>query len=117
MTTRPGRLEGKVALVTRGGYGFGAGIVSKFVEEGAKVLVVDHSVNNGKEVAEEQPKGTAVFCRADVTQEADWKRAVEKAVETFGHLDIIVNNAGAVHRMMVRPPSSRALLYLQELAN
>lgn len=108
MAARAGRLEGKVALVTRGGYGFGAGIVSKFIEEGAKVLIVDHSVSHGKEVAAEHSKGTAVFCRADPTKAEDWKKAVDTAVQTFGHLDIVVNHAGAVHRMMVRPTSNTA---------
>lgn len=102
MATHRGRLEGKVALVSRGGYGFGAGIVDKFVEEGAQVLVMDHSVTNGTEVAQAHGKGKAAFCHADATKEEDWKKAVEACIKAFGKVDMVVNHAGAVHRMLVR---------------
>ncbi|KAJ9623908.1 hypothetical protein H2203_005354 [Taxawa tesnikishii (nom. ined.)] len=96
--SRPGRLENKVAIVTGGGFGFGAGIVEKFVEEGARVLVVDINTENGQKVAGAQPKGSAVFCQADASREEDWKNAVEKCVSELGGLDIVCNNAGVVHR-------------------
>lgn len=108
-STWTGRLEGKVALVTSGGYGFGAGIVENFIEEGARVLVVDHSISHGQEVAQSQPKSTAVFCHADITKTEDWKRAVDHAVQCFGKLDVVVNNVGAVHRMMVVPTAPISL--------
>lgn len=110
MAAHKGRLEGKVAIVTRGGYGFGAGIVDKFVEEGARVLIVDHNVDAGKDVLQGQPKGSAAFCHADVSKEKDWKRVIEAAVTAFGKLDIIVNNAGAVHKMQVSPKHPSTLL-------
>ncbi|KAF2180285.1 oxidoreductase [Zopfia rhizophila CBS 207.26] len=87
-----GKLPGKVALITGGGQGFGAGIVKKFAEEGAKVLVVDVNENTGQKVTSENPGST--FLRGDVTCQADWKKALDTAISMYGKLDIVVNNAG-----------------------
>ncbi|KIX09131.1 uncharacterized protein Z518_00209 [Rhinocladiella mackenziei CBS 650.93] len=89
-----GRLEGKVAIVTGGGSGFGAGIATKFVQEGAKVLICDLSQENGTSVA--QSLGCE-FQVANVTQRSDWESLLKKAIDSFGGLDIIVNNAGATY--------------------
>ncbi|KAB8338721.1 hypothetical protein FH972_021666 [Carpinus fangiana] len=110
--TANGRLAGKVAIVTGGGYGFGAGIVEKFVEEGARVLVVDNKVSRGQEVAKEQPRHMASFCHADVTQSEDWVTILATVNEQFGRLDIVVNNAGAVHKMAVSFPSPPFLVLI-----
>lgn len=96
-----GRLENKIALITGGGLGLGEGIARKFVEEGAKVLIVDINAQNGQKVADSLPQHTAVFCEGDVTKEADWERAVKVTIERLGGLDIVVNNAGVVHRSAV----------------
>ncbi|KAI1363508.1 3-oxoacyl-reductase [Xylaria arbuscula] len=88
------RLEGKVAIVTGGASGFGKGIAAKFVEEGAKVLIADLSEEAGKGVAKEL--GCA-FAIGDVTKREDWERLLKEAIENFGKLDIVVNNAGAAY--------------------
>jgi len=87
-----GKLSGKVAIVTGGSQGFGAGIVKKFVEEGARVVIVDINEQAGQRVAGENPG--AIFLYGDVTCQADWEKALETAVTKFGKLDIVVNNAG-----------------------
>jgi 3-oxoacyl-[acyl-carrier protein] reductase len=91
-----GRLEGKVAVVTGGGSGFGAGIAAKFVAEGAKVVIADISEANGAAVAQRLgPAAHAV--RADVARAADVRAMVEASVQRFGGLHVLVNNAGMGH--------------------
>jgi 3-oxoacyl-[acyl-carrier protein] reductase len=85
------RLKNKVAIVTGAGSGFGVGIAKRFVEEGAKVFVVDIDEKNGMKVAKELD---APFIQADVTRSADWARLIAAA----GGLNIVVNNAGWTHR-------------------
>lgn len=97
------RLAGKVAIVTGAGFGFGEAITKKFIQEGAKVLLVDINAENGERVAAAQPQGTAVFVQGDVSVEADWQKAVDRALSEFGKFDIVVNNAGVVNKAIVRP--------------
>jgi len=85
------RLKDKVAIVTGGASGFGAGIAKRFAEEGAKVVVNDIS-SNGEKIAREVG---GRFVQADVTQAADWVKLVREAGPD---LSIVVNNAGWTHR-------------------
>lgn len=96
------RLRGKAAIVTGGGSGFGAGIVRRFVQEGARVLVADLDADAAARVAADSGAGPgrALPCRADVSVDADVAAMVDQAVAAFGRLDIIVNNAGFTHRNM-----------------
>ena len=89
------RLQGKVAIITGAGSGFGEGIARRFAEEGAKVVVNDIVEAAARRVASEIG-GTAVV--ADVSRDADVKRLVESTVASLGRLDIVVNNAGTTHR-------------------
>jgi len=91
-----GRLAGKVAIVTGAGSGFGAGIATKFVAEGAKVLIADRDGASGARVAERLGP-SAYSVEADVTRASDVKAMVEAAVQRFGGLHVLVNNAGMGH--------------------
>lgn len=88
------RLQGKAAIVTGGGSGFGEGIVRKFAAEGARVLIADRDAAGAQRVA---AATGALALTVDVADASDAKRMVETAVERFGTLDILVNNAGIGH--------------------
>lgn len=92
-----GRLEGKVALVTGAGSGFGEGIARRFAEEGARIVVADINAEAGAAVAR-SIGDSAIFVAMDVSRDADMAAGVEAAVGRFGRLDILVNNAGYTHR-------------------
>jgi 3-oxoacyl-[acyl-carrier protein] reductase len=90
------RLEGKVALVTGAGSGFGLGIAETFAREGAKVAILDINEAAARSAAE-GIGAAAIGLAADVAKAADVNAAVEKTVSAFGKLDIVVNNAGISH--------------------
>ncbi len=88
-----GRLDGKVALITGGASGIGAGTARRFVAEGARVVLADLQDAAGAALADELGDAAA-FVHTDVTVEDDLAGAVDHAVEHFGRLDVMFNNAG-----------------------
>ena len=93
-----GRLENKVALITGGAGGMGMVASQLFASEGARVVLTDVSDDAGEQVAEKirAGGGEATFVHADVSRETDAKSMVETAVETYGGLSILYNNAGVM---------------------
>jgi NAD(P)-dependent dehydrogenase (short-subunit alcohol dehydrogenase family) len=91
------RLRGKTALVTGGARGFGKAIVTKFVAEGAQVLVLDIMEPSPTEAQDGSSKNITYF-RGDVTSPGDWQEALGRVLSIYGHLDIVVNNAGVLHK-------------------
>jgi 3(or 17)beta-hydroxysteroid dehydrogenase len=87
------RLDGKVSIITGGASGIGAATAERFVKEGAKVAITDRNVGLGKKLAEHLGN-SALFIEHDVTSENEWQNVVASTVETFGHLNILVNCAG-----------------------
>jgi NAD(P)-dependent dehydrogenase (short-subunit alcohol dehydrogenase family) len=87
------RLDGKVAVITGGASGLGAAMARRFVHEGANVVLVDRQVDAGRAVATNLGDG-ALFLAGDVTVEDDLAAAVNLAVDRWGHLDVMCNNAG-----------------------
>ena len=87
------RLSGKTALVTGAARGIGAAIATAFIAEGARVLLTDIDDEAGHALAE-QLGVDAFYQRLDVREEEDWARVTQVALERFGRLDIVVNNAG-----------------------
>lgn len=97
-------MSGKVAIVTGGASGLGRGIVEKFVARGSAVVIADIHDDNGQDVAA-QCAPSAWFRHADVSDAADVDELVAAAVEHFGGLDVMVNNAGissAMHKSFLR---------------
>lgn len=91
------RLQGKVAVVTGAGGGFGQGIAERFAAEGAKVVVADLRPEAARRVAA-SIGGNAVAIAGDVSRGADVRAMIAAATDRFGGLDIVVNNAGTTHR-------------------
>jgi 3-oxoacyl-[acyl-carrier protein] reductase len=91
------RLEGKIALVTGAGGGFGEGIARLFAEQGARVVTADMNEAAARRVAEAIGR-EAVSVGGDVSRGPDVQAMVDAAVSRFGGLDVVVNNAGTTHR-------------------
>ena len=89
-------IRDKVALVTGAGYGIGRGIALRLAAAGASVVVNDVHKEHGRETSSiiAEAGGKAAFVDADVTLDAEIRRAIAFAEETFGGLDILVNNVG-----------------------
>lgn len=89
-------MQGKVAIITGGGSGFGRETALNLAEKGAKLTIVDISVEKGEETVQLcKDLGTdAIFVQADVSQVEDVKRYVAETVNQFGKIDLFFNNAG-----------------------
>jgi 3alpha(or 20beta)-hydroxysteroid dehydrogenase len=87
------RYDGKVAVVTGAARGLGAAVARRLVDEGAKVVVGDIRADEGKSLVDSLGSNAA-FAELDVTSEQSWADAVRVAANTFGSLDVLVNNAG-----------------------
>src|SRR5438128_9313820 len=94
-----GWLDGQVALVTGGGSGIGRAIVSRFIEEGARVGVMDRVAARIEQLLTDFGKAVVAIA-GDVALLGDNKRAVAETVNAFGHLDIFVGNAGVFDRSL-----------------
>ena len=92
----PGRLDGKVALVTGGSSGIGRASSLAFAKAGARVVVSDVDVDGGAETVQmlQSDGGEAMFVRADVSKAADVQALIDRTVSEYGKLDCAFNNAG-----------------------
>jgi len=91
-----GRLDGKVAIITGGGSGMGEATSILFAKEGAKVIVADWVAEGGERVVKKikDNGGEATFVKVDVSKAVDAQKMVKTAVDTYGKLNILFNNAG-----------------------
>jgi 3-hydroxybutyrate dehydrogenase/3-oxoacyl-[acyl-carrier protein] reductase len=89
------RLQDQVALITGGTRGIGRGIADAFLAEGARVVVTGRSAAKGEQALREMAAGErARFARGDATRREDVERWVAETLESFGRIDVLVNNAG-----------------------
>jgi NAD(P)-dependent dehydrogenase (short-subunit alcohol dehydrogenase family) len=90
------RLDGKVAVITGAGSGMGRVAAQMFAAEGANVVVAEFATHAGDETVRlvSESGGAAIFVKADVSQEADARTMIEAAVDEYGRLDVLYNNAG-----------------------
>ncbi|WP_111512410.1 glucose 1-dehydrogenase [Mycobacterium kyogaense] len=94
-----GRVDGKVALISGGAQGMGAEDARALIAEGAKVVIGDILDEKGRALADEinaQTPDSIRYVHLDVTQADEWDAAVATALEAFGTLNVLVNNAGTV---------------------
>src|SRR3954465_14396921 len=127
-------LEGRSAIITGSSSGIGRSCAIRFAQEGANVLInyySEHEVDAGNEVVQEceAAGGKAIAVQADVGSEDDVKRMVEAAVDSFGSLNILVNNAGIENQVatlgmplkdwapVLRTNLTGAFLCMREAAN
>jgi meso-butanediol dehydrogenase/(S,S)-butanediol dehydrogenase/diacetyl reductase len=94
------RLAGKVAVVTGGGRGIGLGITQRFLEEGARVAIIQRTEPDSRLLGEQ-----AVYFPADLSRAEDIARAIDGTFKRFGGLDILVNNAGIMFEKTVEEMS------------
>lgn len=98
------RFEGKVVVITGAGNGIGKGIARSFAEEGGSVVIAEIAETAGGRAAEEiaAEGGSALFVKTDVSDERQVENMVSAALGAFGHIDVLVNNAGVVlHKKLV----------------
>ena len=90
------KLKEKVAIITGAGSGIGAASARLFAKEGARIVAADMNRNTGLEVVGQitEAGGTAIFIQTDVSRTADIERMIQEALDSFGRLDILFNNAG-----------------------
>jgi len=90
-------VKGKVAVVTGATAGIGKAIAEVFADNGMKVVLTARRQEVGEKIAEDirAKGGEAVFCKADVSKEEDVKKVMQFAADTYGKLNVVVNNAGA----------------------
>ncbi len=95
-----GRLENKSVLITGAARGQGATEAVLFAKEGAKVVIGDILQEEGRKIANEitENGGQAIFVHLNVVREMDWINAINKAVTTYGKLDVLINNAAIYSR-------------------
>ncbi|HHZ08272.1 MAG TPA: SDR family oxidoreductase [Rhizobiales bacterium] len=91
------RLDNKVAVITGAASGFGEGMAKRFAEEGARVVVADLNSKGAERVAGEIGS-RAIAVSTDVSQRSEVEAMVRAAVDAFGRIDVMVNNAGYTHR-------------------
>jgi len=102
-TRYTGALKGKTALITGGACGIGRATAHLFAREGAAVVIADKNEASGKVVAGEIAAfgGRAIFASANVTSTDDCQRAVERAIQEFGAIHVLFNNAGIIRRASI----------------
>jgi len=103
------RLENQVAWISGGTKGIGAATALLFAQEGAQVVITGRNADDGQAVVEKIKQETskcALFIPCEMTSESDIKSAIEKTVNAFGKLDILINNAGIVDVKMLHEYST-----------
>jgi 3-oxoacyl-[acyl-carrier protein] reductase len=101
----PGIFQDKVAIITGAGRGIGKAFALRFAQEGAKILIPDIGLDRAEEAAREikAKGGEASAMLVDISKEADTQKMAEKAVQLYGKVDILINNAAIWYGLNITP--------------
>ncbi|HOK32810.1 MAG TPA: SDR family NAD(P)-dependent oxidoreductase, partial [Limnochordia bacterium] len=93
------RVQDKVVIITGAANGIGAATARIFAREGAKIVAADINRQDGERLVQELREGgaEAIFVEVNVAEEASAQRLMERTLEAFGRIDVLINNAG-IHR-------------------
>ncbi len=91
------RLDGKVSIVTGASSDIGKGIAKRFAEEGSQVILVARDIAKLEQVREEMPKDLSASVSCDLTDDAQALHTVNQIMDTYGRIDVLVNNAGTIN--------------------
>lgn len=111
--------EGRVALVTGSGSGIGRGIALEFARNKVKVVIADINQENAEAVCEEVKSlgGDAAVAVGDVGRAEDCQKMVQTAVDTWGRLDILINNAGIIRDALIKDMTEQQWDQVQNVVN
>ncbi|HBD12472.1 MAG TPA: cyclopentanol dehydrogenase [Porticoccaceae bacterium] len=112
-----GRVQDKVCLVTGGGLGMGREHALLLAEEGGRIVLTDIDEAAGQKTVEDvnAAGGEAVFIKQDVAAEAEWKTVVATAVEHFGKVDVLVNNAGVLRLKTIQETTAEDWDFINDI--
>ena len=112
-----GLLVGKVALITGSSRGIGKGCAQVFLDQGAKIVINGRDEGVCRETYQDITKngGDAIICPADITNKEEVNKMISDTIDAFGHIDIVVNNAGTSRDALIHKMSDSLFRFIMDL--
>ena len=112
-----GLLLGKIAIITGSSRGIGKGCAQVFIEQGAKVVINGRDEGVCRETYQVITKdgGDAIICPADITKKDEVERMISDTIDAFGHIDIVVNNAGTSRDALIHKMSDSLFRFIMDI--
>lgn len=112
-----GLLFGKIAIITGSSRGIGKGCAEVFIEQGAKVVINGRDEDVCRETYQDITKngGDAIICPADITNKEEVNKMISDTIDAFGHIDIVINNAGTSRDSLIHKMSDSVFKFIFDL--